>query len=601
MALFPAAKLTVLLPETGVIPGTTVDGSVELEVPAEIPRARHVELYFRSVARVQPRASTPDQHQEHPLFTAPMRIDLRCGGTLPAGRYSYPFSVAVPPSLPPAYTGPECSIRHSVEARLCVDWAVDPKIVVTPTVVLAPVETSREAITTRSRPGFYEGLVVDVTLENNALVEGEGLAGAIALRGGRDARFEAIHVTLTGIARLPTLGGDPRRGNGTQERIPAARLRTGERVPFLLRYPPGVPPTFRTAPLEHDVAVVIEVKTQWVHAASFEIPIRVVPLGSTVHDRSTDQGQPALGVERLAPLADAVAAETGFAKGPLPILAIGRVGPVHVQLVDGPRQGQVGLDVEMGFPDLGLGIVYRPLGMLEGFRQSPLLPDPLATSDLLRIEPYRAEGGEIPVGVPEASLRPFFGALLEGLDPRSEVRLSDRQLAFHIVLPSDGAADLALAARWTKERAEAIGRAIEALPFPVLLHPDAEAAWRATAREQSASLLPHIPALHGLSISARVVSGETRTLGVTLRVQRDRSVSADVDLRSAPLPPDGDLAPAAAVTAIFPRWRVHGSDRITLEGAAFVADPRTLLGPLEALFAWVLEARGEKRSDAPYR
>ena len=52
---------------------------------------------------------------------------------------------------------------------------------------------------------------------------------------------------------------------------------------------------------------------------------------------------------------------------------------------------------------------------------------------------------------------------------------------------------------------------------------------------------------------------------------------------------------------MFPRIDVHSAEKVTLDGAAFAADPRPLLSTIELFFWWLLEARGERRTDAPYR
>lgn len=598
MALFPDAKFTVYLPSEGVIPGTRVDGSLHVAVPADIPRAMRIDLFFRSVARAHYPGNSDGNDYVREIFVSPLRIELDRSKPLARGEYTYPFAIDVPPWLPPGYVGSHCSIKHVVEARLDVDWAIDPTTTVTPTVVAPPKVGRAKPITTRSKPGFHEDLVIDVTLDSNTLVEGDPIGGAIALRGGGATRFTSITLVFASVAAVVMARGERRRGTGMQVRIPADVLRRGESVPFRIRYPSGVPPTFRTGFIDHELVLGVDVESSWGVVSGFEIPLHVLPAGSTLEQ--ADPSTAVLGSGRLVALAASMAEETGFAVGRLPILIGGAVGPLRMQVADGPRHGRIGLDVEMEFPDVELGIVFRPLGALEGFRQSPLLLGELAASHFLRVEPERAEGGALAVPVPERALATFFDDVLRGFDAQNEVRLSDHHLGFHLVLRSDGTEDMIGAARWVKQHAETIVRAIGALPFPELA-PTAEAAWRATAREQNAFLLPHVPAIHGIRIGARIMGGEARELGVTLRTRHDRTIAADLDLRLAPLPPHANLATATAVTAVFPRFVTHSPERITLGGAAFVADPRPLLGTLETFLAWLLEVRKEKRTDSPYR
>ena len=147
------------------------------------------------------------------------------------------------------------------------------------------------------------------------------------------------------------------------------------------------------------------------------IPLQVVPAGSLLQHDNRSAGP--VGTERLIRLAAAMAQATGLAPGRLPTLVDGRVGPVGVQITDGPRGGAIGLDISFEFPDVKLGTTFRPLGMLGGFRQSPLLPIALANSYFLRVEPERAEGGVLEAPVAEPALQAFFATVLAGISLRT--------------------------------------------------------------------------------------------------------------------------------------------------------------------------------------
>jgi hypothetical protein len=147
----------------------------------------------------------------------------------------------------------------------------------------------------------------------------------------------------------------------------------------------------------------------------------------------------------------------------------------------------------------------------------------------------------------------------------------------------------------------------------------ARPAWLATAAENAergergAFLVPTGPSLHGLVVRARVLGGEERAIGVTLRTAWKKGVAtthADVDLASAPIPSGafGQLAGESptenlrAVLAIFPTAHaLSNGASATLARAGAVDDPRALLPALEAFLAWVLEVRGERRAELPYR
>jgi hypothetical protein len=595
MALFPDAKMSVYFPEFGVVAGTRANGTLKIEVPKDIPRAERIQLFWRSTAVAGYGQGKDRSVYVKDLFSQPLSVELDHDKPLPAGTHEYPFAVDLPAWLPPPYVGSDCSIRHALEARIDVDWAIDPKVTVVPIVEMAPFETTGQPIATRSPINFHDSLVIDVTLDRDTWVEGEPVMGQIALRGGHSARFDAISVSVTSIATIKMARGDRRRGPGTLMRIPADRLRHGQSVPFGVH--PKIPPTFRNGYIDHDVVLRVEVDIPWGWDPAFDFPIVLVPFGSRVHATAPAQGP--LGSERLLRLAAAMASATGFSQGRLPNLVEGRVGPVGVTIADGTRDGKVGVDIGFEFPDLELHTTFRAVGVLDAFRKSPLLPPTLASSHLLRTDSKV---------IAEDALDPFFQAVLGGLQAGSDLRLSDHHLGIRQPLMDDGGNAMTALAQWTRDRAEIIRQAIAALPFNPQCAASAPA-WVATASEQNAVLLPHLPAIVGLVVSSRIVGGEQRAIGVELRTRPDGTIHADLDLRSAALPRPAwadldkgtDLEPLRAVRSVFKQIEVHTAERITLEGATFAPDPRALLSTVETFFWWLLDVRNERRADAPYR
>jgi len=56
------------------------------------------------------------------------------------------------------------------------------------------------------------------------------------------------------------------------------------------------------------------------------------------------------------------------------------------------------------------------------------------------------------------------------------------------------------------------------------------------------------------------------------------------------------------VRALFPSAHVMAQGNgATLDRPEWTPDPRALLSAIETFFEWVLEARGERRQDLPYR
>ena len=604
MALFPDCSFQVLVPGGVFVPGTRVNGTLVVVAPEPIPRAERVDLVFRSVAWAGYGSGKNRSVDRRTMFDAPLHVDL-VAEPLPAGRHEFPFAMDIPAWLPPGYIGNDCGILHEITMRLDVDWAVDPVTKLVPVIAMLPRQGTRAALTTRSPGGFHDSIVLEVTLASAVIAHDEPLVGQVALRSGHDARFDAVELLLAGSARIAMGRGDRRRGGGSMIRIPAESLRGGEAVPFQFPPNPHFPASFRSSFIDHEVLLTVSADIPWATDPSFDLLLDVLPVGSTiVGDTSTS----IVGGERLRRIAAAMAESSGLREGRAPVLVEGNVaGPVSVRISDAPRAGRLGIDVDIEFPDVELGVAFRPLGMLEGFRTSPLLPAPLSDRYLLRCTP-----GDARPPVDDAALTAFVHALLAEAGGADDVRFSDHHLGIHVPIPNDELPRMVDIARAAHAKAKAIAEAIAALPFPSSLSA-ARPAWNATAAEQNAFLVPTGPSLHGLTFRARVLAGEERTITASLRTRWTKegpTIHVDVDLRNAPLPKaawaelesEKPSERLRAVRALFPSSHVLGQGNgATLDRPEWAADPRALLSAIETFFWWVLDTRGERRSDLPYR
>ncbi|MBS2015812.1 MAG: hypothetical protein JST00_23190 [Deltaproteobacteria bacterium] len=605
MALFPKADFKVFVDEGRIVAGEKLSGMLVLEAKEDIPRADHVDLVFRSMAWAGYGSGKSRSVVRRQMFLAPLRLDLPKGVPFPKGEHRFPFTLDIPAWLPPGLAGPDCGIVHEIEARLDVDWAIDPVTKLAPRVVRPPMEGFREPHGTRSPPGFHDTMVLEVTVASTTIAEDEPLHGEIALRSGREARFDAVVLSMRSSVMVPMGRGDRRLGAGTAIRIPSEMLRAGEPVAFTFPPNPHLPPSYTTGFLDHFVVLEVSADIPWAIDPSFEVGLRVLPRGSSIVGHAVTAP---VGSARLRRHAAAMAQATGLSIAEPPGLVEGRVGPVSVRLEDAAQGGRLGLGASLVFPDLELGITFRELGVLEGFRDSPLLPEKSRIRDrhLLRCDPTDARPP-----VPDEVLRSFFAAILAGLDGADDVRLADHHLGVHFPLPNDESPRMIEAAAFMQARAAEVARQIGLLPFPApVAH--ARPAWEAMAAEQSAFLVPTGPSLHGLVLRARVLSGEERAITASIRTVWSKTGPAlhvEVDLRSSPLP----AAAWAALTSATPNELLRavrtsfpvveplaGGAGVTLE-RQWTPDPHELLSPIATFFDWVLDFRGERRVDSPYR
>jgi hypothetical protein len=605
MAIFPECAFSVRLARGLMTSGSRIDGILELEAPEAIPRAEHVDLFFRSRAWAGYGSGKSRSVIERDIFAAALKHDLPVGQPLPAGTHQYPFTFDLPPWVPPSFPGNDCGIVNTIEARLDVAWAKDPKAEIPAVVRLPPASAVASPYVMRSPLSFHKSIVLEVTLDSSVGVQGHPFTGRVALRGGHDARFDGVEISLWSVARIAMHRGDARTSPASPKaRIPADALRRGEPVPFVVVPFDVTPCSFPSRFIEHGLHLEVSVDVPWTRDPAFAIPVVLLPPGTITHPNPTALPV-AVGSERLQLLAAYMAQASGLSPGVLPSLVEGRVGLVDVRISDSPpRAGRLGIDVDLVFPDLELGVACRSRGLLDG--RSPLVPEPLREEYVVRFQPSDRRPP-----LDETVLSRLTLGVLDALDGVEEVRFSDHYLGYHVPLANDGSEYLQAIARLVCAKANAIGAAIAALPFPSAAQPHA-AAWLATAAEQSAALVPCGPSLHGLTFRTRILGGEERVVVARLRTawREDGPVTVvDLDLRAAPLPPaamaavngapgEGGLT---AVREVFPVVSAMGLEHVVLERPGLAPDPRSLFIGIEGFASWLLDARGERRADAPYR
>jgi hypothetical protein len=371
-------------------------------------------------------------------------------------------------------------------------------------------------------------------------------------------------------------------------------------VPFSFPDTSAIPPTFRNGFIDHFVVLDVSVDIPWAFDPSFQVALTVLPQGSAIHG---DTSRAPIGHERLRRIASAIAETTGLPEGDPPVLVEGSVGPVKVRITDAPRGGTLGVEADLSFPSTELDIEFRQAGMLDRLRPTPLLlPAELREHYFLRCAPENGPDAD--------ALARFFGQALGILAGAEVLRFSDHHLGLRVRLLDDELMTMTAAARFVVDRAQKIADAIAALPFRTELA-SSRAAWEATATEKNAVLVPSGPALHGLTFSARIFGGEERAITASVRTLWEKDAGhtrVDIDLRDATVPSaaSGALdAPSElldAVRKVFPMVDVrHDGLSATLERPEVARDPRTLFSGIETFLLWVLDARGERRADAPYR
>jgi len=599
MSLFPKCTFHYFLDRgPRLLPGERNTGRLVLDVPEDIARAEHLFLSLSSVAWAGYGSGKNRRVVRHELLRLPLKVDIPKGG-MPAGRHEYPFHFDIPDWLPPSFQGYDCGLAHELLATLDVDWAIDPVSKVHPRVAMLPSHGRRVPAVVRSPNGFHESIVLEVTLDSAVVAEDEPLAGKLALRAGADARFDAVVLTMCRITTVAMGHGDRRKSELAVVRLTPAMLHTGEAVPFVFPPSEDAVPSFGSPQLVVDHVLRIAVDIPWAFDPEMEIPFTILPKGSAIAGEGSEV---AVGGARLRQMAGYLAQRTGLVEGTPPVLVRGKQGPVTFQLSDAPRGGGLGVEAVLAFPALGLDVRMRPMGMLDGFRTENLAPRELADRFLVQCELPAGRFSRPPLGEPEVH------RILGGLALSDSVRMTDHHLAFHMPL-ADDPERLVKVAELVSEKAKAIAALLPTLPFPAALE-GARGAWEAAAIDRDGFLVPTIPQIAGIKVAVRTLGGEERVFFVRIGTEWGSAPHGFVEVSC----PGADL-PAHAAAMLAGRtpspllapflstctFAQEGHSAIRLHTAGLLADPRAVFPAIDALVSFMLDVRGERRVDAPYR
>lgn len=594
MDIFPRCDFTLRLPGNALRAGQHNEGIVDLIIPEPIERAEHVDIVFHTTAVAGYGSGKSRSVVTRTMFVQPLKLDLP--GGIGAGRHEVAFALDLPQNLPPAYGGNDCSIRHQIDLRLDVDWAFDPKATFEPVVWPMPhlSAPTRAAMTVRSPDRFHEDVAFEISLDSTVVVQGEALTGRLALRTGHTAEFNHVNVSLIHAARVAMARKDVRHVTLLQATLPAQNLRAGQTIPFQFRTA-DLPPTMNTGFL--DLMSYLQVSLDvswWTTNRNFTVPIVVLPRGTHVLEGAGAQAL--LGGSRLAALAQDLAQRAGLRPGTPPTLVTGSAGMVSLAVDDASHGSEFAARERYMFPDLGLQIRSRPLGILPVSKSlaPPSIADRWAIqcSDMLDTQPLQA----------------FFARILGDVGPIDQLELSDHVLSIRRPLHADDPARWLAVAAGARERARIIADAIAILPSP---DPGLRTTWERCAAEEAAFLLPHLPAIVGIRRSARLSNGEQREFQCAITTVRGKKVATRIEIDL------DEPIPAAAAEAlhdeetkddilvglrsIFSALQAQTPNHLLAIAEGSHPDPRTFLPAIDRIVSWTIRARGERQADAPYR
>jgi hypothetical protein len=400
-------------------------------------------------------------------------------GTLPAGKNVLRCEFSLPPELPPTYRGTRVTCGYTLSVHVSIPWWPDREgefdIVAGPR-KNAPPDDAPAMYGTHPEGPKGNDLAIECSLDRRVIEPGGEIRGMVALTNLASRRVQQLSVALVS---LETIRRDGRRKEVheaerfvLQQSVPVGTA-DGEPLPFRMRIPDSVSPSWRSASWDLDWYLEVEAHVSWSRNAKLTVPVTLVPRG--VAKAKTLRAPPAIGSERVSALWSKVAREVGWELDE--DVLRGDVGDVRVTIRRDHRGGEgIVLLAELLYPSLHLGLDG---GERRGFR--------------------RVLGGGVSVGNPAwerrhylagrepAQMEAFARALGEAL---ARVELADIDDEHAVLLAREAGLTLGPLRDFVHraiEVARLIGVGRGRIPAPARMR-DAVKAWTALARRLGGEL-----------------------------------------------------------------------------------------------------------------
>jgi hypothetical protein len=346
-------------------PGRTFVAEVTLDAKSAVPVDWvDTELECKEVVTFGSGKSTVRVPHSHLRLVARLMDE----GTLPAGKRVLRCEFTLPPELPPTYRGTRVTCGCTLSVHVSIPWWPDRRaefdIVVRPN--NRPPDDPPAMYGTHPKGPKGNDLALECSLDRRVIEPGGEILGMVALTNLASHRVRQLSV---GLVSLETIRRDGRRKEVheaerfvLQQAVPE-ETDDGEPIPFRMRIPDNVSPSWRSALWDLDWFLEVEAHVPWSRNAKLTIPVTLVPRG--VAKAKTLRAPPTIGSERVTALWSKVASEVGW-KLDGDVLR-GDVGDVRATIRRDHRGGEgFVLHAELRYPSLHLGLDG---GERRGFRR----------------------------------------------------------------------------------------------------------------------------------------------------------------------------------------------------------------------------------------
>ena len=290
--------------------------------------------------------------------------------TLPQGKKSMRCQFALPAEMPPSYRGTRAECEYTLRVRVSIPWWPDRKsefdIVVRPPIVTPPEDPQATFASHPNGPAGDEP-AFECSLDRRVLEPNATLQGMVALSNTAYHRVRQLSIALVSMERIRS-DTSKRTDVNEAERfvmklaVPET-IADGEAIPFRMRIPERIAPSWRSGLWDLDWYVEVESHVAWTRNVKVMIPVIMVPQGSA--KAVAVKAPPRVGSERIAAVWRVVGRELGMEFEQEALSA--RVQDTEV-VIRRDHRGSEGifLIAELRYPSLHLGLDG---GLKRGFRR----------------------------------------------------------------------------------------------------------------------------------------------------------------------------------------------------------------------------------------
>jgi hypothetical protein len=334
-------KIRLTLPEWAHA-GDRVVAEVILEAKRAVP-IRFVHCTLEGLQR----SSWGGGNQQR-TYKAPI-IALRaepCGEReLPKGTSRFRCSFDLSDDIPPTYNGSRATIEYIVQVHVSVPWWPDARDRFVLLVRPEPQKTrgaGRSLHSTQPEGPAGDEPHIEFSLNETRLLPGDTVRGELALANVGYNRYRTARLSLVGKETIATGSG---RAVGTLTpwryaiEVDVQKAAEGEPIPFAMKLPEDVMPTFSAVVTKLAWHFEIEVKIAWGKTLTAQVPVRLLPRESK---RATPKSRNAVltvGNPRVKAVWQEVAEEHGARFDEETSTLVGNVGDVSIEVSREHRGG----------------------------------------------------------------------------------------------------------------------------------------------------------------------------------------------------------------------------------------------------------------------